>query len=255
MNMDRKSYRYEPKRYEDNKRIERLLKNLSTQYPRYGFKKLFGLIRQEGHRYNHKRVHRIYCELKLNLKRKSKKRLAPRSAIKLEQPKALNTCWSLDFMSDALMNGRYFRTVNVIDDCNREGLGIHVAFSLPSQRVTRWLERIGNSRGYPQVIRVDNAPENISKHFQSWVKQHDIEIRYIQPGKPAQNGYIGRFNRSYREAVLDMYLFRYLREVQKLTDDWLKHYNEMRPHEALNNQTPRAVAQQLQRNYSICCLG
>lgn len=236
--------------------IKSLLKELSTQFPRYGFKKLFGMIRDRGYLFNHKRVYRLYCDLKLNLKQKPKKRLTPRTKVKLAQPDRLNVCWSLDYMSDSLFYGRRFRTANVIDDCNREGIGILAAFSLPSTRITRWLDQLAEARGYPSKIRVDNGPENISTHLRKWAENHDITLQFIQPGKPAQNGYIERFNRSYREAVLDMYLFKNLKEVQRLTDRWLKHYNTERPHEALNNQSPLAYAKRLVENgFSICEVG
>jgi len=229
---------------------------LSTQYPRYGFKKLFGLLKAEDCVFNHKRVHRIYCELGLNLKRKPKKRLAPRTKVTLSEPKQINRCWSLDYMSDALVEGRCFRTANVIDDCNREGLSILVSFSLTSRKITQWLDRIADHRGYPDRIRVDNGAENTSCHFQEWAKSHGIVIEFIQPGKPAQNAYIERFNRSYREAVLDMYLFEDIRQAQALTNEWLTHYNSERPHESLKNQTPWAFANRLnQADNSSCDLG
>lgn len=235
--------------------IETLLHTFSAQYPTYGFQKLFNLIRLKNYFFNHKRVYRIYCDLSLNLKIKPKKRLAPRTKMKLVQPEKLNHCWSLDFMSDALICGRRIRTANVIDDYNREALGILVSFSLTSKRITRWLEQLALSRGYPKRIRVDNGPENISHHFQNWAKSHGIFIQYIQPGKPAQNAYIERFNRSYREAVLDMYLFQNIPEAQKITNSWLKHYNEERPHESLNNQSPRNFINNLVQDYSSCRVG
>lgn len=253
--IDRKTFSYQPKKKTGDAMIENLLKNYSAQHPIYGFQKLFNLIRQKNYLFNHKRVYRIYCDLRLNLKIKPKKRLAPRTKIKLKQPENMNQCWSLDFMSDALTNGRRIRTANVIDDCNRSALGILVSFSLKSKRITRWLDQLALSRGYPNRIRVDNGPENISHHFQAWAKQHNIFIQYIQPGKPAQNAYIERFNRTYREAVLDMYLFRNIQEVQNITDTWLKHYNEERPHESLNNQSPMNFIKQLNQNFSICELG
>jgi putative transposase len=190
--------------------------------------------------------------LGLNLKIKPKKRLATRTKVSLEQPNHLNQCWSLDYMSDALVSGQRFRTANVIDDCNRAVLGILAAYSLPAQRITNWLDRLAESKGYPEVIRVDNGPENISKHFQAWANERNIKIRYIQPGKPAQNAYIERFNRTYREAVLDMYLFKNIQDVQQLTNTWIKHYNEERPHEALNNLTPMFFEKQLQQRLSSC---
>jgi len=253
--IDRKTFSYVLKKKTGDAVIENLLKTFSAQYPTYGFQKLFDLIRTKNYTFNHKRVYRIYCELRLNLKIKPKKRLAPRTNIKLVQPMQINQCWSLDFMSDALINGRRFRTANVIDDCNRGALGILVSFSLTSRRITRWLDQIALTRGYPNRIRVDNGPENISRHFEQWAKHHHIFIQYIQPGKPAQNAYIERFNRSYREAVLDMYLFRSIDEVQRITNKWINHYNEERPHEALNSQTPLNFIKQLNPNFSICVLG
>ena len=261
VSIDRKTYGYIPKKKMDDAMIENLLKEFSTQYPTYGFQKLFNLIRNKSYPFNHKRVYRIYCDLRLNLKIKPKKRLAPRTKIKLMQPENMNQCWSLDFMSDALTNGRRIRTANVIDDCNRGALGILASFSLTSQRITRWLDELAFTHGYPNRIRVDNGPENISNHFKGWAEEHHIFIQYIQPGKPAQNAYIERFNRTYREAVLDMYLFRNIQEVQSMTDTWLKHYNEERPHESLNNQSPMNFIKQLDmskklnQDSSICKLG
>lgn len=235
--------------------IESNLKSLSEEFPRYGFKKLYELLRSRIGHYNHKRVHRIYCMLGLNLKRKPKKRLAPRTKLKLKQPVHKNECWSLDYMCDALKSGQRFRTANVIDDFNRECIGIHVAFSLPAVHITNWLDNIARWRGYPKQIRVDNGPENCAHHFIKWAKGHNIEVLYIQPGKPAQNGYVERFNRSYREAVLDMYLFDNLRQVQLLTDDWIEHYNNERPHEALGNVAPAHYDKQLNyAQHSVCAM-
>ena len=193
----------------------------------------------------YKRVYRLYCALKLNLKAKPKKRLAPRTAQKLKAPSSLNQGWSLDYMSDALVYGRRFRTANVIDECNREAIGILPAFSLPSKRITRWLDEIAHSRGYPDYIRLDNGPENISTHFKDWAETHNITLQFIQPGKPAQSAYIERFNRSYREEVLDMYLFQSIQQVKKITHQWMIHYNQNRPHQALNHLTPHAYAKKL----------
>ena len=165
-----------------------------------------------------------------------------REKVTLVEPKNINDTWSLDYMSDALMNGKRFRTANVIDDYNREVLGIRVSISLPSQKVTSFLDDIAQERGYPQKIRMDNGPENISKIFKQWAKKCDIELEYIQPGKPAQNGYIERFNRTYREEVLDMYLFRNLQEVQDITNEWIMDYNNERPHHSLKNLPPHECA-------------
>ncbi len=142
-------------------------------------------------------------------------------------------------MSDALWGGRRFRTFNVVDDFNREALAIEVDLNLPAERVVRVLERVTLWRGYPQKLRLDNGPEMISIALAEWAEEHGVSLEFIHPGKPMQNGFIERFNRSYREAVLDMYLFRSLDEVREQTEYWMKEYNEERPHESLGNLTPR----------------
>jgi putative transposase len=236
--IDRKTYRHQSKKKKEDQMIEDFLLEKAKNNPTYGFQTLFGMLRNEGHPFNHKRVRRIYCDLKLNLKRKPRKRLAPRTAKKLVVPQIPNETWSLDYMSDALSSGRRFRTANVLDDHRRECLGIKVHFSLPSSTITSWLDQIAQEKGYPKKIRVDNGPENIAKHFKKWALKNNIEILYIQPGKPAQNAYIERFNRSYREAILDQYQFDHLQEVRKLTTEWIDHYNHERPHQALGMQPP-----------------
>lgn len=236
--LSRTVFEYEPKKKIHDAQIKKELLMLASQNKRHGFRKLFQRLRKNGHDWNNKRVYRIYCELGLNLRVKPKKRLPSREKIKLTQPNKINICWSLDFMSDALVSGRKFRTVNVIDDFNREALGIKVSFSLPAERVIEFLDGIAMFRGYPNMIRVDNGPENISKTMVIWAKKHNLEIKYIQPGKPAQNAYIERFNRTYREDILDMNLFRSIEEVQILTDQWIVKYNSERPHQSLGHLTP-----------------
>jgi putative transposase len=214
------------------------LLQLAKEHARWGFDMMFLQLRRQGYSWNHKRVYRVYCELKLNLQTKPKKRIPSREKGSLIQPILPNVCWSIDFMSDALMTGQKFRTLNVIDDYNREALDIRVAISLPAIIVTKYLDRIAEKRGYPREIRTDNGPEFLSKTFVKWVKEHGIKLNYIQPGKPCQNGYIERFNRTYREDILDMYLFGSIREVQQITRDWLYVYNYDRPHQSLANMTP-----------------
>lgn len=244
LNISRSVYHYKPKLANDIE-IKQTLKELAEKHRRYGFKKMFHKIRQRGYQWNHKRVYRVYCDMRLNLRRKPKKRLPSREKIALAQPGRMNMSWSMDFMSDALINGRRFRTVNVIDDCNREALGIKANVSLPAKRVIEFLDLIACQHGYPLQLRLDNGPENISRDMAAWAKKHGIHIHYIQPGKPAQNAYIERFNRTYREEVLDMYLFRNIAAVQAITDKWLREYNNDRPHESLGNLTPKGFKRQL----------
>jgi len=236
--ISRCSYYYEPKLVDDSEIID-VLAPLAEKHPKYGFRKLFKRMRNLGHGWNHKRVHRIYCGLKLNLRPKHKKRLPTRQPQPLAVPMAKNVCWSIDFMSDSLTTGHGFRTFNVIDDYNRESLAIEIDYSLPALRITRVLDRVASYRGYPQYIRQDNGPELISNVLKQWAEQHGIVLDFIEPGKPTQNAYIERFNRTYRNEVLDFYLFKSLTEVREITDSWMDEYNYERPHESLNDLPPK----------------
>ena len=142
-------------------------------------------------------------------------------------------------MSDALWSGQRFRTFNLIDDYNREALTIDVDRSLPAGRVVRALDRAAAWRGYPKKLRVDNGPELTSVRLADWADDNNVELEFTEPGRPMQNGFVERFNRTYRTEVLDLYIFKKLKEVQEITDNWVIEYNEERPHESLGNLTPK----------------
>jgi putative transposase len=239
--LSRCAYRYQAKKMADEP-IAQELRQLAEKQPRWGCGKMTDYLKNEGHAWNHKRIRRVYRAMSLHLKRKPKKRLPAREAQTLAVPQKRNQTWSLDFMSDALSTGRPFRTLNVIDDFNREALWIEVDTSLPAERVVRALEQLLHWRGKPTSIRMDNGPELISKRLESWAQEKHIELLHIQPGNPAQNAYIERFNRTYREEVLDAYLFDNLQEVRYITENWLETYNTIRPHEALQGLPPRQFA-------------
>lgn len=215
------------------------LQALVERHPQHGFWKCYRRMRRQGHPWNHKRVHRVYCALKLNLPRRAKRRLPARLRQPLDAPPVLNGVWALDFMADALYGGRKFRTFNVLDECNREGLAIEAAFSIPSLRVIRILDELVAIHGRPVALRMDNGPELLSEALVDWCRSRNIEMRYIQPGKPDQNAYIERFNRSYRQDVLDAYVFGSIDEVTAVTDEWLEDYNTARPHDSLGQVPPR----------------
>lgn len=174
----------------------------------------------------------------LNLPGQTRKRIPDRDRQPLDLVHKVNDCWALDFMHDSLYCGKTFRTLNVIDEANRECLAIDIGTSIPSTRLIRTLERLIDYYGKPQAIRLDNGPEMTSQQFMDWAQTQDIHIRYIQPGKPNQNAFIERFNRTYRDEVLDAYLFDNIRQVQEITEQWLYEYNENRPHESLGNIPP-----------------
>ncbi|WP_419146455.1 IS3 family transposase [Klebsiella pneumoniae] len=244
LSLSRTVFRYQP----DTQRDEPVIMALTVaavRYPRYGFKKLFQVLRRQGKSWNHKRVHRIYCLLKLNFRRKGKQRLPVRNPVPLVTPEAMNQSWSIDFMHDALVCGRRFRTFNVVDDFNREALAIEIDLNIPAQRVVRVLDRIVANRGYPLKMRMDNGPELVSltlaqwAQWAQWAEEHGVMLEFIRPGKPTQNAFIERFNRTYRTEILDFYLFRTLNEAREITERWLAEYNGERPHESLNNLTPK----------------
>ncbi|MEW8230631.1 MAG: IS3 family transposase [Candidatus Thiodiazotropha endolucinida] len=232
-------YRYQPKLSGDNAHIADWLLRLTTANRTWGFGLCFLYLRNvRGYGYNHKRVYRIYRELELNLRIKPKRRLKRDKPDELSVPRQINEVWSMDFMHDRLIDGRSFRTFNVIDDYNREGLGIEVDLSLPALRVIRTLGRIIEWRGKPKVIRCDNGPEYLSSQLVEWANRYRIQLQYIQPGKPQQNAYVERFNRTVRHEWLDQHLFESITHAQDTATRWLWRYNNDRPNMALGGITP-----------------
>lgn len=232
-------YRYSPKLNDDNEQIADLLIGLTSARKTWGFGLCFLYLRNvQGHGWNHKRVYRIYREQELNLRIKPRKRLKRDKPDELAVPESPNQVWSMDFMADRLGDGRAFRLLNVLDDFNREGLGIEVDFSLPAERVVRTLNQIIEWRGKPAVIRVDNGPEYISGTLMTWAQQHGIALQHIQPGKPQQNAYVERYNRTVRHEWLGQYIFETITEVQDYATDWLWTYNNDRPNMGIGGITP-----------------
>jgi putative transposase len=214
------------------------LTTLVAAKSRWGFWKCVDRLHLDGHPWNPKRLWRVYCQLRLNLPRRTKKRLPVRfrqPLVVIPQP---NAVWAVDFMSDTLYGGRRFRTLNILDEGVREGVAIEIDTSLPAERVIRVLEQVVAWRGRPQAIRLNNGPELIAERFMSWCAERGIQLRYIQPGKPNQNAFIERFNRTYRTEVLNAYVFESLDQVREVSAEWLQRDNEERPHEALAGLPP-----------------
>lgn len=234
-------YRYTPKLSDENAEIADWLVRLTHSQRNWGFGLCFLQLRNmKGFGWNHKRVYRIYRELELNLLIKPMKRIVRERPEPLAVPETINQVWSMDFMHDSLEDGRTFRLFNVIDDFNREGLGIEADFSLPAERVIRVLDQLIEWRGKPQALRCDNGlPEYVSAALMNWAEQRGIRLDYIQPGKPQQNAYIERYNRTVRYDWLSQYLFESIAEVQEFATRWLWIYNHERPSMALGGITPK----------------
>jgi len=241
MSISEARYRHAPSATEINQAIaDKLIEITRTKgQTTWGFQLCYLHIRNVlGWRYNHKRVYRIYCELKLNLRIKAHKRIDREVPQALCPPDTINQIWSVDFMHDQLVDGRSIRSFNVIDDHNREGLLAEINFSMPAQTVTRHLDQLIEWRGCPKVIRSDNGPEFISEHFKQWAQRKGITLWYTQPGNPQQNAYVERFNRTMRYELLNCHLFDSIEHAQQQATQWLWCYNHNRPHISLNGRTP-----------------
>jgi putative transposase len=244
--LHRSLWYYQSKR--DDSEVVAKLNTLAETHPTRGFDEYYGRIRNEGLVWNRKRVLRVYRQMNLNIRRKRKRRLPARIKESLAQPQGINHTWSMDFMSDSLVYGRRFRVLNIIDDYNREALAIEPDFSLPGERVVSVLDEVIAWRGKPSEIRVDNGPEFISKSLQKWADKNHIRLKHIQPGNPTQNAYIERFNRFFREDVLDAYLFNDLSEVKSLAWEWMTDYNQSHPHKSLGGISPKQYVKETDHN-------
>ena len=238
----RSSCRYQARPASDAQLKEQIAA-VARNRPRYGYRRVTVELRKQGQRVNHKRVWRVCRELKLQVRWKRRKRLA-KNRPAVPPAMAVNQEWAMDFVSDTLASGRRFRVLTSIDVYSRECVQLEVATSLPSQRVTRALERAAAERGYPGRIRVDNGPEFRSRHFQTWCEQRNIEVTYIEPGKPIQNAFIESFNGRFRDECLNANYFWNLSDSRGKIGDWWRHYQQERPHSALGYRTPAEFAAQ-----------
>lgn len=233
------SYRYQARRSDGPLRAR--LVELAREKPRFGYRRLHVLLQRGGELVNHKRVHRIYREAGLSIRRKKRKH-----CVRVGQPlrvcTAANQEWALDFVHDAVECGRKIRVLSVVDGYTRECLALEVDTSFAGRRVTRVLDEIMEKRGVPQSIRCDNGSELTSRHFLAWCLERKIELVHIQPGKPMQNGRCESFNGRLREECLRVSWFENLFDARRKIADWRLDYNEVRPHSSLDYRTPAEFA-------------
>ena len=238
---DRASVRYRAVRPEDGVLRERL-KALAQQRRRFGYRRLYVLLRREGQVVNKKRVQRLYREERLTVRRRGGRKRALGTRRPLEVPVTPNQRWSLDFIHDQLTDGRRFRILAVVDDCTRQCLALIADTSISGRRVARELDDIIRQWGRPNTIVSDNGTELTSNAILSWADVTGVGWHYIAPGKPQQNGFIESFNGRLRDELLNETLFRSLPHARAILEAWRRDYNETRPHSKLGWMTPAAYA-------------
>jgi len=227
----------------DDEPLRRRLCELARKRQRFGYRRLTALLRREGEAVNPKRIYRLYREEKLALRRLRRQHSARRlTAAEKNLTERLNQRWALDFVSDTLATGQTFRVLTVIDEYTRESLAIEVDTSLPALRVVRVLERLTEGRSQPEEIRVDHGPEFVSRVMGAWCEQRKILLRFIDPGKPMQNGYVESFNGRFRDECLNANWFLSLAQARATIESWRCDYNGERPHSSLDYRTPNEFA-------------
>ena len=237
--MHRSNWHYKPHRREDIPLRQRIREIAATRV-RYGMWRIFVLLRREGFRDNHKRVHRIYKEEGLNLRSKRPRRNKA-AAHRMERPdlNSLHQCWSMDFVSDNLFNGQRFRCLTVVDNFSRYCHAIRVGKSIKGMDVVEVMEALKQqNKAVPKRIQVDNGSEFISKDFDKWAYDNKVVLDYSRPGKPTDNPYIESFNGSFRDECLNVSWFLSLDDAYEKINTWVNEYNNFRTHSSLNDITP-----------------
>ena len=214
-----------------------------AQKRRYGYRRVYLRLRREGWCVNRKHVYRLYREAGLAVRRRKHKRIGLVERTPLPKPQQANVSWSMDFVSDGLINGRRLRCLNIVDDCTRECLAIEVDTSLTGSRVKAVMERLADTRGLPKSITVDHGPEFEGQVLDTWAYQANVQLSFIRPGKPNENAYIESFNGKFRDECLNEHWFITMAQARRVIEEWRVEYNTERPHSSLGNLTPEEFAE------------
>lgn len=239
--VDRTAFQYLPKRGGDTA-VRARLRELAHERRRFGYRRLAVMLKRDGLKMNLKKVYRLYKEERLTVRKRGGRKRALGTRAPMTLPQGANQRWSLDFVQDALSDGRRFRILNVVDDFTRECLASVVDTSLSGLRVVRELDRLCNQRGRPAMIVSDNGTELTSHAVLGWVEETGVEWHYIAPGKPMQNGLCESFNGRLRDECLNEHVFRSLSEARHLVETWRIDYNTVRPHSSLDGLAPSVFA-------------
>ena len=222
--------------------LRQRLRELAEERPRWGYRRLYVLLKREGCARNRKLVQRLYREERLAVRKRSRKKIARSARVVLRTPERANDLWGMDFIRDGLSSGRAFRGFTLVDEFTRECPAIEVDHSLPGSRVTETLDRVASERGLPAGIICDNGPEFVSQDVDFWAYKHGVALHFIQPGKPVQNAYIESFNGKFRDECLNENYFVSLSDAKSRIEAWRRDYNEVRPHSSLGDLTPAEFA-------------
>jgi putative transposase len=234
--LNRSSINYRPRRPDDSLLRQRL-RELAAERRRFGYRRLGWLLEREGHVLNRKKLYRLYREEKLMVRRRRGRKRALGTRAPMTLPGAINQRWSLDFVADALSDGRRFRILCVVDDFSRECLATVVDTSLGGVRVVRELDRLTTERALPRMVVSDNGTELTSCAVLRWATGR-LEWHYIEPGKPVQNAFVESFNSRLRDECLNEHVFLTLAEARETIEAWRYDYNHLRPHSSLGALTP-----------------
>jgi len=236
--ISRSVLRYEPVCRVENEVLRNRLIELAEERRRFGYRRLHAVLRREGVSVNHKRVLRLYREEGLAVRKRRRRQGVAVEREPLEMPSAPNEVWSMDFVFDALADGRRLKVLTIVDDFTKESVDLAVDRSIPGAYVVRVLERAVRFRGAPKAIRTDQGPEFTGKALDQWAYERGVRLKLIQPGKPTQNAFIESFNGKFRDECLNEHWFTSLAHARKVIGAWRRDYNEARPHSSLGYQTP-----------------
>ena len=244
LNVDRSSVRYTSVRADDS-HLREAMRKVAAERRRFGYRRIHVMLERQGICMNQKKLRRLYCEEKLQVRKRGGRKRALGTRRPMVLPNRANERWSLDFVSDAFTDGRRFRVLAVVDDFSRECLALVADTSLSGIRMTRELDTIVERRGKPRTIVSDNGTEMTSMAVLKWCQETGVEWHYIAPGKPMQNGFVESFNGSFRDECLNETLFSSLPQARQQVTKWKEDYNKERPHSSLGNITPNEFAMKM----------
>lgn len=222
--------------------ISAVMKKVRLEHRTWGFQLIYYHLKHiKGEKVGKRRAFRLYQAGGMSLHRTPKKPRIKRAYQELLSPQKINEGWAMDFLSEWVIGERQqsVRIINIVDECSRKDLWIEAAYSITADKLIEVLDKIVEMRGLPKYIRCDNGPEFISAKLEKWAKKR-LEIKFIQPGKPTQNGIIERLNGTVRRECLNLNWFNSLDEINQLLGKWYKTYNFDRPHASLKFKTPQA---------------